>query len=128
MPDKVIVLIVDDDQVLAEAEKEFFEMLGCSVLLARDGSQALELTRGSPSPSIIFLDLNMPILSGEQYLALKNEDPKINTIPVVVVSGHRPNAPLKRVRAFLPKPCVPADLRDLLHRCTQHNADGFTRH
>ena len=119
MSEKVTVLIVDDDQVLAEAEKEFFETLDCSVLVARDGSQALELTRGPPSPSIVFLDLNMPILSGEQYLNLKNQDPKISAIPVVVVSGHSPNAPLKGVRACLPKPCAPADLRDLLQRCTR---------
>ena len=115
--DKAIVLIADDDQILAEAEKEFFETLGCSVLLAQDGSQALELTRGSPSPTIVFLDLNMPLLSGEQYLDLKNEDPKIKAIPVVVVSGHSPKAPLMGVSAVLPKPCIPADLRDLLERC-----------
>ncbi len=51
-------------------KENFFETLGYSVLLAQDGSEAFELTKCSPSPSIVFFDLNMPLLNGE-YLGLK---------------------------------------------------------
>ncbi len=85
------VLVVDDEP---DARRLFWRMLSGSppafhVLTASDGQQAIEIMR-SQRPDVVLLDLVMPNLSGFQFLALKNADPELQAIPVIVVSARDP--------------------------------------
>lgn len=57
------------------------------------GEDALSFLRrekgfeGAPAPDIIFLDLNLPRLSGADVLKVIQSDPALSCIPVVILSG-----------------------------------------
>lgn len=50
-------------------------------LLRRDGYAA------APRPDIIVLDLNMPVMNGHEFFAAFMEDPRMRSIPLVVLTG-----------------------------------------
>jgi len=59
---------------------------------ARDGVEALAFLRRegehakAPTPDLVLLDLNMPRKDGRQVLAEMKQDPRLRTIPVVVLT------------------------------------------
>src|SRR5436190_2228167 len=62
------VMVVDDDDSIRESLSECLEDVGCEVVTAANGKQALEQLRsGAPSPGLILLDLVMPELDGRGF-------------------------------------------------------------
>jgi CheY-like chemotaxis protein len=53
------ILVVDDDPVFVQATKMKFESNGYAVITARDGSEAIQLTRRE-KPDLMVLDVNFP--------------------------------------------------------------------
>ena|SRR5579859_7707736 len=101
------VLVAEDDHEIREALEALLGEVGYRVLTAADGLQALEMLRkhaGTPDfPSVLLLDLMMPVMNGWEVLTELRKDPSINSLPVVVVSAFSDQAP-KHVRAVLRKP------------------------
>ena len=59
------MLLADDDRAVRRTGRRCLEKLGYDVLLARDGSQAVELYREHGHRiSVVILDLVMPVLDG----------------------------------------------------------------
>ena len=84
------VLIVDDDVDIREVLAETLVDRGFDVATAANGLEALEVLRGpSPPPSVILLDLMMPIMDGYSFLAQRRADPALAAIPLAIVTaGH----------------------------------------
>ena len=62
------VLIVEDDESIREMMRHVLEIEGYSVSIANNGKEALDsLNQDSDLPSIILLDLMMPVLDGWQF-------------------------------------------------------------
>lgn len=80
------VLLVDDDPSLVEAVKLGLESHGYPVVTAHDGNEGLERLR-SEHPFVVLLDLEMPGMTGWQFVEQKEADPSIASVPVVVVSS-----------------------------------------
>jgi len=82
-----LVLVVDDDNAVRQVTVEMARDLGCEVLQASGGEQALALiaTLNSP-PSLILLDYAMPGMNGLQ-LARELRDRGL-TAPVALVTGY----------------------------------------
>jgi CheY-like chemotaxis protein len=59
------------------------------VTFATSGCQALEELRCRP-PSLMLLDIVLPDMDGWQVLHLKNQDPTLGEIPVIIVSAQDP--------------------------------------
>ncbi len=83
-PDRV--LVVDDEKtnrrVLGDLLKEDH-----TVLLARDGEQALRQAAGDPPPDLILLDVLMPDMDGYEVLRRLKADVDTSHIPVMFVTG-----------------------------------------
>src|SRR4030095_14758078 len=82
-----ILLIVDDDsddiQLFCEAVAEINETFHC--FSAGNGEEALQLLKSTiVKPDFIFLDLNMPRMSGRQCLVNLKKDPDFSHIPVIM--------------------------------------------
>ena len=60
------VLVVDDDALVLEVTVSMLEELGCHVLQAHSGNDALEKIAGDPSIEILITDINMPGVSGTE--------------------------------------------------------------
>jgi CheY-like chemotaxis protein len=84
-----LVLVVDDEPDVRAALCETLEREGYRVATAANGAEALEFLRREEPPFLIILDLVMPVLDGWAFLAERNEDPALRSIPVIVVSGQR---------------------------------------
>lgn len=81
------VLIVEDDSDLRHALSQILADEGYRVEGAEHGLQALEQLRDGSRPCLILLDLTMPVMNGWQFRAEQRQDPKLASIPVVVISA-----------------------------------------
>jgi CheY-like chemotaxis protein len=81
------ILIVEDDADLREALSQVLRDEGYEVLGAAHGREALDRLRGGRRPSLILLDLTMPVMNGWQFRAEQREDPELSRIPVIVLSA-----------------------------------------
>jgi len=108
------ILVVEDVPVVLAALRMRLEAEGFAVLTARDGVEALEQAR-TEQPDLILLDLMLPRLSGERVCQELRGDPRIRSIPVVVVSARIGEAERLRALAagadaFVCKPYDPSEL------------------
>lgn len=81
------MLLVDDEQMVRILAKEFFKEQ-FEVLEAENGKEALDILKNEHETiSVILLDMNMPVMGGEEFLHYKNQSKKYADIPVVVISA-----------------------------------------
>ncbi len=80
------VLIVDDNLQNLELLQAYLETLGCPLLTAMDGLQAVEVMEET-QPDIILLDVMMPNMSGFELCSKVKSDPKTRDIPIVMVTA-----------------------------------------
>lgn len=112
------ILVVDDDADLRESLAEVLADEGYDVSCARDGEEALRALAGSP-PSAILLDLAMPVMDGWTFRDRQRGDPRISSIPTVVISaGYADGRGVEGLGAdaFLAKPFEVALLTETLRR------------
>jgi CheY-like chemotaxis protein len=81
------ILVVDDDVALRDALAELLRDNGFEVSCAGDGSEALGRLEDAPPPSLILLDLAMPVMDGWSFRAAQRRDPRLAAIPTVVLSA-----------------------------------------
>ncbi len=83
----VSVLVVEDEDLTASALRECLQQEGFSVLMARDGLEALEQAKQRWF-DVLLTDLRMPNLDGAELIRrLRRDRP---ALPVVVMTGHVP--------------------------------------
>ena len=84
----MVVLCIDDDpddtEFFCEAIKAINPEALC--LMANDGLTALKMLRTEPAPNIIFLDINMPRMSGREVLIQIKKNYKWSQIPTIIYS------------------------------------------
>lgn len=81
------VLVVENEVALRDVLAKILAHEGFSVRVAADGVEALSMLLGAELPRLIVLDLAMPRLGGEEFLELCRRNPRLEPIPVVVVTG-----------------------------------------
>ena len=80
------VLVVDDDKDARTILAAVMSRLGVRCEQAEDGQQALEIINRS-KPTMVFLDLMMPVMNGFEVLFRLRSTPDTRHIPVIVVSA-----------------------------------------
>jgi CheY-like chemotaxis protein len=113
------ILIVDDDEDIRDVVGLLLEVEGFQVAKARDGLDALAQLQAGPPPALILLDMMMPRMDGESFVAAIRCDPKLAGIPVVIMSGHhlaRQKAEELEAAGCLVKPVEMKDLLWVVHR------------
>jgi CheY-like chemotaxis protein len=83
------VLIIEDDEIIRRAMQMVLEWEGYRVDYATNGQEALDYLRAGGRPSVILLDVMMPVLDGEKFREQQLADPELTAIPVIVVSAAR---------------------------------------
>lgn len=81
-----LVLVVDDDDDMLELECNALEKAGYRVARARHGGEALERLDDGEKPSLVLLDMRMPVMDGWTFAkALRERHGR--RIPIVVVTA-----------------------------------------
>lgn len=82
------IVIADDDDDDKELFIEAMSYISnnIKVTTASNGKDLLDLLHTGALPDIIFMDLNMPVMSGFQCLSKIKQDPKLMVIPVLIYS------------------------------------------
>lgn len=114
------VLLVDDDADIRESLRDLLTDEGYEVLCARDGREALDVLLAGERPSLIVLDLIMPVMDGVEFLTHLRADPDLASLPVVVASASSmvqppPDTPLLR---------KPVNVDRLLELVERHSGNG----
>jgi CheY-like chemotaxis protein len=84
------LLLIDDDaddhEIFVEAVKEIDSSIVCTCLF--DGEQGLNLLQKKDGviPDLIFMDTNMPRISGKQLLTSIKQSADLNNIPIIMYS------------------------------------------
>lgn len=91
-------------------------MLGhCELVHCYDGLEALQTLAEHPDTALILLDLNMPRMSGLEFLTKVKEDAVFSEIPVVIVSTEGREEDTQRgieagAAGYITKPFVREDI------------------
>src|SRR5579872_6264695 len=107
------VLIIEDDDGARAALGDIFDVEGYTVASSSNGLDALHYLRHAPSPDVIILDLQMPVMDGWQFRREQKKDRRLAKVPVVVVTAF--SAPQNiDAAAILQKPIDVDALLDLV--------------
>jgi two-component system, chemotaxis family, chemotaxis protein CheY len=111
------ILVVEDDPSVREYLCSLLEMEGYPVMSAANGQAALKVM-AVQRPSLVLLDMHMPILDGWGFAAeveRRGWDP-----PILVVTATARDAPLRAVEVgavgYVPKPCDPDEILQAIDR------------
>jgi CheY-like chemotaxis protein len=81
------ILVVDDDHDIRTCVAEILSEAGYPVRAAAHGADALALMRGGFRPSLILLDLMMPVMDGAALCEVLAAEPGLAAIPIVIISA-----------------------------------------
>lgn len=120
-PRKHRILVVDDEPTVCKSIRQVLLRDDCDVDMAMSGEEALRLEAQQPH-DVMIVDLMMPGLSGMDLLKLlKARNPEAR---VIIVTGYptvRNTLQAMQLGAmdFLPKPFLPATLRNLVAKALE---------
>ena len=99
------ILLVEDDRVdIMTVQRAFKKNISNPLYIARTGLEALAMLRGDgcpriyPPPELILLDLNLPKMSGIEFLRELRADPALKSLRIIVLTSS--NEPRDREAAF----------------------------
>lgn len=106
-----IILLVEDNLHNRKIFKDMLEHYGFHTLEAEDGAKALELV-ASEHPSLILMDLSIPVIDGWECTRRLKADPATRAIPIIALTAHAMRGDEERARAagcdgYLAKPVSP---------------------
>ncbi|MCE9646762.1 MAG: response regulator [Chloroflexi bacterium] len=79
-------LIIDDNRQTADALQQMLEILDLPARVAYGSSPAMSVL-GTLIPRFVCLDINMPGVDGTEVLAYIRRDPRLNKMPVIVITS-----------------------------------------
>lgn len=111
------VLVVDDDDELADVVRQVLRDSGYSVATVRHGAAALDLVRHI-SPDLILLDLSMPIMDGWSFVSQYRRSGRSGArIILLTANSHAPEiADRLEADGYVTKPFDLADLLSVVRR------------
>ena len=80
------VMVIDDSKTIRRTAETLLKKVGCDVVTATDGFEALAKIADN-RPDIIFVDIMMPRLDGYQTTALIKNNKVFNKTPVIMLSS-----------------------------------------
>jgi CheY-like chemotaxis protein len=116
--------IVDDDQEMIEAVKLMLRLLDYRLrafLNARDAAKVLDYGN---RPDLLILDINMPGVSGLDFLEYISRKPELQTFPVLMLSTESGDAAIAKAKrlgadAYISKPVTVDELEAAIAQALQ---------
>ena len=125
--DRPLVLVVEDDRDTRELLVESLAHEGFDAVGAENGAVALEVLRGEARPDVVLLDLRMPVLSGWDLLRIRQADPRLLLIPVIVMTGEPDFSPALHRVTLVRKPVNPDRLAQIVRTVLEQTSPDPAR-
>lgn len=114
------IMVVDDEQDSLELFYEILSRMGHDVMKASTAYEALELMHGKTLPDVVFMDDQMPVMSGTETLRIIRE--RYDGVKVIAQSAHALVGDRARFLQagfddYLPKPFSMEQLKRVLSLC-----------
>ena len=81
-----VALVVDDSMLIRYTVCRFLEERGFTVEAATNGLEALEVL-GRVKPDLIFTDMQMPKMSGQELITALKSKPETAMVPIIIVAS-----------------------------------------
>jgi CheY-like chemotaxis protein len=137
IPPKHIVLYADDDPDDIQLVSESFEKYAQNVeiVTVNDGIGVLtyldQLSPFSPSPCLVILDINMPLLTGKDVLIRIRDNDKFSDVPVILFTTSSLPSDMafaeKYKAGFITKPLNAAQMARITNEFIEHCADDIKK-
>jgi DNA-binding response OmpR family regulator len=126
MAEQKTIIVVEDEPDTAEMFAEMMRLLGYQVVKSHGGTRAISQINDK-LPAAVVLDVMMPDLSGLEVLRFMRRDPRLEKIPVIIVSAKGLPTDIKRgldagAAFYLTKPVAFKDLKDAVENAIQEAA------
>lgn len=119
------VLVVDDSGVMRSMIMRTLEMSGIDIgeiHQAGNGREALEVLDGH-WVDMALVDINMPVMNGEELIEAIRARPAIADLPIIVISTEGSQTRIERLQqrgvAFIHKPFTPETIHELVQTVTE---------
>lgn len=114
MGESKTILICDDDPLLLDLLEFRLSARGFTVLVARDGGEALEIV-GRHSLHAVVLDAMMPVIDGYEVLRRLRADPATADLPVIMLTARKAEHDIVTglelgANDYVVKPFIPEEL------------------
>jgi CheY-like chemotaxis protein len=81
-----LALVVDDSMLIRYTVCRYLEDRGFAVESATNGEEALEVL-SRLKPDLIFTDMQMPKMSGSEFITALKSKPETAAVPIIIVAG-----------------------------------------
>ncbi len=81
------ILIVDDEKLNRKLFRAILEPAGYKIIEAEDGKQGIQLAK-EDIPDLILMDVQMPVMDGNEALRVLKSEPITKDIPVIAFTFH----------------------------------------
>ena len=130
---KRILLIdddIDDQEFFRDAVQDLNADLDC--VIAENGLDGLQKMKLPPPPDLIFVDINMPVMNGFQYLEAVKKEPGYKDIPAIIFTtsdNQRDQIKAKELGAvrYITKPNNFEKLKKILSEMFTTDFSGLTK-
>lgn len=118
-----LIMIIDDDHddtdLFCEVAESLQEQCRCIMKSSCDDALHYLKENFSEQPDIIFLDINMPRISGKECLAILKKNPLVKNIPVYIYSTSKEKKEKEAMMKagadyFITKPDSYTELKNIL--------------
>ena len=117
-----IILIIDDSELVLAMAKDALEAAGYLVQIATNGIEANKFIFSKDRPSLIIMDVMMPMLDGNKKAKILKENEMSRDIPILLLSS-KSEEEMQRLTeeagadGYIIKPFTPADITSKARRC-----------
>ncbi|WP_350284707.1 response regulator [uncultured Croceitalea sp.] len=90
------VLFIEDDMIESMKMQRAISKFESKhhIVEAKNGEEAFDILKSSPLPDIILLDLNMPRMSGIEFLTILKADERLRYLPTIILTTSENRADL----------------------------------
>lgn len=120
------ILVIEDSELLQKGYNLLFHRYraeGCEIICAHNGKQGFEQLSVHQNVDVIILDINMPVMSGLEFLYHRTRHPTLSHIPVIISSTEGEEHDIVRgleagAAAYIVKPFNADELHELITKVT----------
>ncbi|NUN64729.1 response regulator [Pseudanabaena biceps] len=86
IPNSPLILIAEDNEANISTFSNYLEAKGYRLLIAKDGQEAVDLTKAN-YPDMILMDIQMPVMDGLEATKQIRLDPNFTSIPIIALTA-----------------------------------------